>query len=150
MNSSTSSNGLKSENSPNTIIRNTPMAASEISFPMLLRYESSKKKFTKGDAASLTEVVLVAYMPALNKFLTIIWSIWNNQNLFLTMLDQMKKESTDERPLLLCSENGSGKNNLYEVILQHSNKYSLFVHPENEDINLTAQVTSATHSINVN
>ena len=143
MNSSTSqsSYSFKSENSPNTVIKNTPLASSEYAYPALMHYVSSKKKTTKGDIATLTEVLLVIFFPALNKCTTAIWSIWSNQSLFLTMLEQMKRESTDDKPLLLYTENGAGKNNLYEVIMQHSNKYSIYEHPENDNIQLTAQVT---------
>lgn len=150
MNSSTSSYAFKSESSPNTVIKNTPLAPSEVSYPMLFHYESSKKKSTKGDTATLTEVLLTCFMPALNKFITIIWSIWNNQGLFLTMLDQVKRDSTEEKPLLLYSESGAGKNNLYELIFQHSNKYSVYGLPENDDIQMTAQVILLFNSHQVN
>ena len=133
--------GFKNENSPSsTVIKNTPLAASEISYPALFCFERAKKKSTKGDTASLTEVQLTVFMPKLSKFLTAIWSVWSDKVLFVTMLEQVKRDSTDEKPLLLYSENGWGKNNLYEVIFQVSNKYSVFSHPDNEDISVTAQV----------
>jgi len=136
---------MKSENSPNTgIIKNTPLAASEYSYPFFMTFVSAKSKSTKGDTATVTEVLIIVYFPSLTKYTTIIWSVWSNHSLFLTMLDQVRRDSTDDKPLMLYSENGAGKNNMYEVLFQNSNRYSLFAHPANEDIQLTAQVHTYT------
>ena len=139
-NFSGSSYAFKSENSPNTAAKNIPLSGQEHSFPALIYFVNAKKKTTKGEIATLYEVLVVIWCPASNKFITAIWSIWSNQTLFLTMLEQMKRESSTDRPLLLYTENGSGKNSLYELTLFQSNKYSVFTKDGNEDIQHTAQV----------
>ena len=54
MNSSNSSYAsFKTEGSPNAIVKSSPLASSEYSLPALVRYESYKKKSTKGDTATV-------------------------------------------------------------------------------------------------
>lgn len=138
---SSASYSFKSDNTPNSAVKNTPLGEQEYTFPALIHFVGSKKKVTKGDAATLYEVLVVIFCPALKKFITAIWSVWSNQTLFLTMLEHMKRESSPDRPLLLYTENGSGKNFLYEMMLMHASKYSTFSLDGNDDIQHTAQVT---------
>jgi hypothetical protein len=141
-NSSASYSNIKSENSsPNGAIKNPPLSRQDYPMPVFITCQGIKKKTTKGDTATLFEVVLIMWFPLLNKFTTGLWSVWSNHTLFLTMLDQMKRESTSDRPLLMYSDNGFGKNGLFEMTLTNSNKYSIFNLNGNEDVQHTAQVT---------
>ena len=130
----------KSDNSQSNTVKNTPLDSSEYSFPSFLKFISAREKMTKGDTGLVTEVVFVVWMPALKKYKVVIWSVWGNQSLFLAILEQVNADSTPEKPLVLYSEHGAGKNNLYEIILQTSNRFSTYTHPTNASIVMTAQV----------
>ena len=135
-----SSYSFKTEGSPNAQIKNTPLTEQEFSGAGFLHVVSSKKKTTTGDSATIYEVLVVIFCPELGRLITAVWSVWSNQSLFLTMIDQMKNQSTAEKPLLLYTENGLGKNGLYEMLLTHPNKYTTFSKDGKEDMLHTAQV----------
>jgi hypothetical protein len=91
---------------------------------MFFYYVGYKKKLK--DSTPIYEVLLVGWSKKLKKVTTYLWTIWNNQVLFFNMLEKMKSMSSQERPLLLYSDNGQGVNGCYELQQFQPNKYSLY------------------------